>query len=50
MSSTELVILRELLAREPGFLSGTELAKKLNMTRVSVWLHMDNLRANGFTF
>lgn len=50
MSSTELVILRELLAREPGFLSGTELAKKLNMTRVSVWLHMEKLRAQGFTF
>lgn len=50
MSSTELVILRELLAREPGFLSGTELAKKLNMTRVSVWLHMEKLRAQGFAF
>jgi BirA family biotin operon repressor/biotin-[acetyl-CoA-carboxylase] ligase len=50
MSPTELVILRELLAREPGFLSGTELAKKLSMTRVSVWLHMEKLRAQGFTF
>jgi BirA family biotin operon repressor/biotin-[acetyl-CoA-carboxylase] ligase len=50
MSSTELVILRELLAREPEFLSGTELANKLGMTRVSVWLHMEKLRAQGFTF
>ena len=50
MSSTELVILRELLAREPEFLSGTELARKLGMTRVSVWLHMEKLRAQGFTF
>jgi len=50
MTSTELVILRELLAREPDFLSGTALAKKLGMTRVSVWLHMEKLRAQGFTF
>lgn len=50
MSDTELVILRELLAREPGFLSGTALARKLGMTRVSVWLHMEKLRAQGFTF
>jgi BirA family biotin operon repressor/biotin-[acetyl-CoA-carboxylase] ligase len=50
MPNTELVILRELLAREPGFLSGTALAAKLGMTRVSVWLHMEKLRAQGFTF
>jgi BirA family biotin operon repressor/biotin-[acetyl-CoA-carboxylase] ligase len=50
MSSTELVILRELLAREPEFLSGTDLARKLGMTRVSVWLHMEKLRAQGFAF
>jgi BirA family biotin operon repressor/biotin-[acetyl-CoA-carboxylase] ligase len=50
MSSTELIILRELLAREPEFLSGTALATKLGMSRVSVWLHMEKLRAQGFTF
>jgi BirA family biotin operon repressor/biotin-[acetyl-CoA-carboxylase] ligase len=50
MPSTELVILRELLAREPDFLSGNTLAKKLGMSRVSVWLHMEKLRAQGFTF
>ena len=50
MSSTELVILRELLAREPEFLSGTELAEKLGMTRISVWGHMEKLRSQGFTF
>lgn len=50
MSPPELVILRELLAREPDFLSGTALAKKLGMSRVSVWLHMEKLRAQGFTF
>ena len=50
MSSTEFVILRELLAREPEFLSGTELAEKLGMTRISVWGHMEKLRSQGFTF
>ncbi|HYP17762.1 MAG TPA: biotin--[acetyl-CoA-carboxylase] ligase [Opitutus sp.] len=50
MPNTELVILRELLAREPGFISGTALAQKLGMTRVSVWLHMEKLRAQGFAF
>lgn len=50
MPSTELVILRELLASEPEFLSGNTLARKLGMSRVSVWLHMEKLRAQGFTF
>jgi BirA family biotin operon repressor/biotin-[acetyl-CoA-carboxylase] ligase len=50
MPDTELIILRELLACEPDFLSGTALAKKLGMSRVSVWLHMEKLRAQGFTF
>lgn len=50
MSNTELIILRELLAREPNFMSGTALAAKLGMSRVSVWLHMEKLRAQGFTF
>ena len=50
MPNTELVILRELLAHEPDFLSGTTLAAKLGMSRVSVWLHMEKLRAQGFTF
>jgi len=50
MPDTDLVILRELLAREPGFTSGTVLAAKLGMTRPSVWLHMEKLRAQGFAF
>ena len=48
--STELVILRELLAREPGFMSGAALAKKLGLSRVAVWQHMEKLRAQGFAF
>ncbi len=50
MSHPELVILREMLAREPNLVSGTALAKKLGMSRVSVWQHMEKLRAQGFVF
>jgi BirA family biotin operon repressor/biotin-[acetyl-CoA-carboxylase] ligase len=49
-SSTELVILRELLAREPGFMSGAALAVKLGLSRVAVWQHMEKLRTQGFAF
>ena len=50
MPSTELIILRELLAREPGFMSGATLAAKLGLSRVAVWQHMEKLRAQGFAF
>lgn len=50
LPSTELVILRELLAREPGFMSGAALAGKLGLSRVAVWQHMEKLRAQGFAF
>jgi BirA family biotin operon repressor/biotin-[acetyl-CoA-carboxylase] ligase len=48
--TSEQVILRELLAHEPGWVSGTALAKLLGVTRVSVWQQMEKLRAAGFTF
>lgn len=50
MPETQLAILRELLARDPEFTSGTALAAKLGMSRVSIWLHMEKLRAQGFRF
>lgn len=50
MSKTETVILRELLAREGGWVSGTALAAKLGVSRVAVWQHMERLRAAGFAF
>jgi BirA family transcriptional regulator, biotin operon repressor / biotin---[acetyl-CoA-carboxylase] ligase len=50
MPTSEYIILRELLAREPGWVSGASLAKLLGVTRVSVWQHMEKLRAAGFTF
>ncbi len=50
MPTAEHVILRELLAREPNWVSGAALAAKLGMSRVAVWQHMEKLRAAGFTF
>lgn len=50
MPTAEHVILRELLAREPNWVSGSALAAKLGMTRVGIWQHMEKLRAAGFAF
>ena len=46
----ENIILRELLAAEPGWVSGAALAERLGVSRVSVWNHMERLRGEGFTF
>lgn len=50
MPTAEHVILRELLAREPNWVSGSSLAAKLGVSRVAVWQQMEKLRAAGFTF
>lgn len=50
MPTVEHVILRELLAREPNWVSGSALAAKLGVSRVAVWQHMEKLRAAGFGF
>ncbi|MEI6466895.1 MAG: biotin--[acetyl-CoA-carboxylase] ligase [Verrucomicrobiota bacterium] len=50
MSTAEHLILRELLAKDPNWVSGTALAAKLGVSRVAVWQHMEKLRAAGFTF
>ena len=50
VSSPEFVILRELLEREPAFVSGSLLAQKLGVSRVAVWQHMEKLRGQGFGF
>jgi BirA family biotin operon repressor/biotin-[acetyl-CoA-carboxylase] ligase len=47
---TETLILRELLAAEPGWVSGGAIAAKLGVSRVSVWHQMEKLRAQGFEF
>jgi BirA family biotin operon repressor/biotin-[acetyl-CoA-carboxylase] ligase len=46
----ENVILRELLAREPGWVSGAALAAKLGVSRVTVWNRIKKLREQGFAF
>jgi BirA family biotin operon repressor/biotin-[acetyl-CoA-carboxylase] ligase len=50
MSSPEILILRELLAAESGWVSGARLAKQLGISRVAVWHHLEKLRAGGFAF
>lgn len=50
MPTPENIILREMLDREPGWVSGSELAAKLKVSRVSVWHHMEKLRGQGFAF
>ena len=47
---TDALILRELLAAEPGWVSGGMIASKLGVSRVSVWHQMEKLRAQGFSF
>lgn len=49
-ASPEVIILESLLDAEPGVVSGTALAKRLNMSRVAVWGHMEKLREQGFEF
>ena len=48
--SPEIVILRRLLEEETGYVSGSDLAKELSVSRVAVWQHMEKLRAHGFDF
>ena len=50
MPTAEHVILRELLAREPRWVSGSALATKLGVSRVAIWQQMQKLRAAGFVF
>ena len=50
MLTAEHVILRELLAREAAWVSGSTLAAQLGISRVAVWQHMEKLRAAGFAF
>jgi len=50
MSTPENLILRELLAEKTGWVSGTALASRLGVSRVSIWQQMRKLRAQGFVF
>jgi BirA family biotin operon repressor/biotin-[acetyl-CoA-carboxylase] ligase len=46
----EVQILRELLASDSGFVSGTALAGYLGVSRAAVWGHMEKMRSEGFEF
>jgi len=48
MSSPEPTVIRALLARQTGWVSGGDLAKKLGVSRVAVWHYIEKLRAAGF--
>ncbi len=50
MPTAEHLILRELVAHESEWVSGSALAAKLGVSRVAVWQHMEKLRAAGFEF
>lgn len=50
MSTPEIVILRALLENEAQYVSGSDIARTLDMSRVAVWQYMEKLRAQGFNF
>jgi BirA family biotin operon repressor/biotin-[acetyl-CoA-carboxylase] ligase len=50
MPTAEHTILRELIADGAGWVSGAALARKLGVSRVAVWQHMEKMRAAGFAF
>ena len=50
MPSTEVTILRELLAADSGPVSGTRLARLLGISRVAVWMQLQKLTKQGFVF
>lgn len=50
MPQTEVTILREILAAESGYASGTKLAKLLGISRVAVWMQLQKLTKQGFAF
>jgi BirA family biotin operon repressor/biotin-[acetyl-CoA-carboxylase] ligase len=48
--TTEVAILRQFLAAGPDTVSGARLAKLLGLSRVAVWLQLQKLIRQGFTF
>lgn len=50
LTSPEVVILRALIENDGGYVSGSDLAKSLGMSRVAIWQYMEKLRAQGFEF
>ncbi|MBC2606368.1 biotin--[acetyl-CoA-carboxylase] ligase [Pelagicoccus albus] len=50
MTDKNVLILREFLAAEGDFVSGSELAELIGVSRVSVWSYLEKLKAKGFEF
>ncbi len=50
MQEPDTVILRKLIGASPGFVSGTELAKQLDISRVGVRSRLEKMREQGFDF
>ncbi len=50
MSDTNVLIIREFLAADGDFVSGSELAELIGVSRVSVWSYMEKLKTQGFDF
>lgn len=46
----DVLIVRELLAAETDFVSGSELAEIIGVSRVSIWSYMEKLKDQGFEF
>jgi len=48
--ATDVTILRELLAADTGYVSGTRLAKLFGFSRVAIWMQLQKLTKQGFVF
>ncbi len=46
----DVIIVRELLRAKDDFVSGSDLAQAIGISRVAIWQHMEKLRDRGFTF
>jgi BirA family transcriptional regulator, biotin operon repressor / biotin---[acetyl-CoA-carboxylase] ligase len=50
VADPDLVIVRELRRAGTDFVSGSDLAQTLGISRVAIWQHMEKLRERGFAF
>lgn len=50
MSDPHVLIVREFLAAEGEFVSGSQLAELIGVSRVSIWSYMEKLKSQGFDF
>lgn len=50
MQSTKAAIISAFLDNPLAFVSGADLGEQLNLSRVSIWNHLEQLKADGFMF